>query len=64
MGLTTQEVAAMARIAGIEIRNEDLVEVTYRLDLLLSKMERISHPALDEVVPLPFLPLEEASDGS
>jgi len=64
MGLTIEDVAALARVANLEMSDEDLMEVTYRLDLILRKMERISHPALDEVVPLPFLPFEELPDGS
>lgn len=63
MELTIRDVATLARVAGLEMSDEDLREVTYRLDVMLGKMARISHPDLDAVVPLPFLSLEEICSG-
>ena len=38
---------------------EDLVEVTHRLNVIISGIENFSHPDLDKVDPVPFRPLDE-----
>jgi Asp-tRNA(Asn)/Glu-tRNA(Gln) amidotransferase C subunit len=58
MELTIQDVAALARATNLEMSDEDAEEVTLRLEVILRKMEGISHPGLDAAVPLPFLPFE------
>ena len=61
--LAFDEVAAIGRAVGLPIGDDDLVEVTHRLNVLLSVMAIISHPDLDVVVPTPYLPLEETEYG-
>ncbi|MFC2105584.1 hypothetical protein ACFLS5_04000 [Candidatus Bipolaricaulota bacterium] len=63
MELTNQEVAILARVAGLEMSDEDLKEVAFRLEVMLRKMDTISHPDLDVITPLPFLPFEEIRSG-
>lgn len=57
--LTYEEVAALARAAGVVVNDDDLIEVTHRLNVTVSAIARFSHPDLDTVNPLPFRPLEE-----
>lgn len=61
--LTFEEVAALSRVLDLVLSDDDLVEVTHRLNMLISRMEAISHPDLDTVAPLPFLPLEDFDYG-
>ena len=56
---TFEEVAALARVAGLALSDDDLTEVTHRLNVILAGVERISHPDLDTVDPVPFYPLDE-----
>ncbi len=63
MELTIQDVATLARVANLEMSDEDMKEVALRLEVILRKMERISHPDLDAVAPLPFLPFEDIHNG-
>ena len=61
--LTPQEVQTLAKAAGVNVLEEDLVEITHRLNVLISGIEGFSHPDLDKVDPLPFHPLEEVGSG-
>jgi len=61
--LTFQEVATLASAVGLVMSDDDLVEVTHRLNVILGRMEKISHPDLDDVAPIPFLPLEDVDHG-
>ncbi len=61
--VTVDEVKAMACAIGLPIKEEDLVEVMHRLNVIISGVERFSHPDLDKVDPLPFRPLEEVGSG-
>jgi Asp-tRNA(Asn)/Glu-tRNA(Gln) amidotransferase C subunit len=61
--LTFQEVAALAKAVDLTLSDDDIVEVTHRLNVILGRMDKISHPDLDDVAPIPFLPLEEVDDG-
>jgi len=63
MELTIQDVATLGRVADLEMSDEDMKEVALRLEVILRKMEGISHPDLDAVVPLPFLPFEDIRNG-
>ena len=58
--MTPDDVKAAARAIGLTIGEEDIVEVTHRLNVIVAGVERFSHPDLDKVDPLPFRPLEEA----
>ncbi len=53
----------LAHSLGLEVDEEDLVEATHRLNVIVAGVERFSHPGLDSVDPVPFPPLEEASHG-
>ena len=61
--VTFDEVKTLGRIVGLEISDEDLVEVTHRLNVIISGVEKFSHPDLDRVDPVPFRPLEEVGNG-
>ena len=61
--LTPQEVQTLAKAAGVNLLEEDLVEITHRLNVLISGIQDFSHPDLDKVDPLPFHPLEEVGGG-
>ena len=61
--LTPQEVQTLAKAAGVNVLEEDLTEITHRLNVLISGIEDFSHPDLDKVDPLPFHPLEEVGSG-
>ncbi len=61
--LTFQEVAALAKASGVVVSEDDLEEVTHRLNVTITGVEEFSHPDLDSVNPLPFRPLEEVDDS-
>jgi len=54
--LTTAELLALARTAGLRIPSEDVEHLTMRLNALLEALEVLDHHPLDEVKALPFLP--------
>ena len=60
--LTLEEVAALAKAAGLVVSDDDLLEVTHRLNVTISGIEKFTHPALDTITPLPFRPLEDVND--
>jgi Asp-tRNA(Asn)/Glu-tRNA(Gln) amidotransferase C subunit len=61
--LTVEEVAALARSVGLTLSQEDVVDVAHRLNMILYGMENISHPDLDQVDPLAFVPFDEGQNG-
>ena len=61
--MTPADVKTAALAIGLTIDEKDLVEVTHRLNVIVSGVERFSHPDLDKVDPLPFRPLEEVDNG-
>ncbi len=61
--LTNGEVKVLAKAAGVNVPEDDLPEVTHRLNVLISGIEAFSHPDLDKVDPLPFHALDEATNG-
>ena len=60
--LTSEEVAALARAAGLVVSDDDLLEVTHRLNVTISGIEKFTHPDLGTITPLPFRSLEEVDD--
>ena len=61
--LTPEEVKVLAKAAGVKLVEGDVVEITHRLNVLITGIEGFSHPDLDKVDPLPFHPLEEVGSG-
>ena len=61
--VTPDGVKILARSLDLEIAEEDLTEVTHRLNVIVAGVERFSHPGLDSVDPVPFPPLEETGHG-
>jgi len=59
--LTEEEVRALARALALPVHEGDLVEVTHRLNLIISGVDSISDPELDAVEPVLF-PYPGASD--
>ena len=57
--LSFDEVRVLAKASSLEVSEEDLVEVTHRLNVIISGIENLSHPDLDKVDPVPFRPLDE-----
>lgn len=60
--LSSEEVMALARSVNLPISEDDLLDVTHRLNAMLEGIETIDHPALDEVVPYPIV-LPEKGNG-
>jgi Asp-tRNA(Asn)/Glu-tRNA(Gln) amidotransferase C subunit len=58
--LTQAEVAALANAAGLPMTPEDLVEVTHRLNAFLEALAPLAALPLDNLEPVPFLPLDPA----
>ena len=58
--LTQAEVAALASAAGLPVTPDDLVEVTHRLNAFLEALAPLAALPLDNVDPVPFLPLDPA----
>jgi Asp-tRNA(Asn)/Glu-tRNA(Gln) amidotransferase C subunit len=61
--MSCDEVAALARMASVGVTEEDLVDITYRINAILSSLEAFSDPGLDEVDPAPYLPFDEVKHG-
>ena len=61
--LTPEEVKTLAKAAGVKLVEDDVTEITHRLNVLITGIEDFSHPDLDKVDPLPFHPLEEVGSG-
>ena len=57
--LSFDEVRVLAKASSLEVSEEDLVEVTHRLNVIISGIENFSHADLDKVDPVPFRPLDE-----
>ena len=57
--LTPDQVKTLASALGLDVTDDDLVEVTHRLNVLTSSVEGFSHPDLDTVDPVPFYPLSD-----
>ena len=53
--LTKEEVRGLGHAVGLDIQDPELTEVTYSLNALLEDLDRINHPGLDNVEPLPIL---------
>ena len=58
--LTPDQVKTLAQALALDVADDDLVEVTHRLNVMTSSVERFTHPDLDAVDPVPFHPLEES----
>ena len=58
--ITPDNAKILADSLGLKIDEEDLAEVTHRLNVIVAGVERFSHPGLDSVDPVPFPPLDEA----
>jgi hypothetical protein len=58
--LTQAEVAALANAAGLPMTPDDLVEVTHRLNAFLEALAPLAALPLEDVDPVPFLPLDPA----
>lgn len=60
--LAYEEVALLARVAGLSLAADDLADVTHRLNMLRSRLEQFDYPGLAAFDPVPFFPLEEDAD--
>ncbi len=54
--ISLSDVETIARAAGLTIAVEDLLDVMYRLNILISGIEQLDFPDLDldNIDPLPF----------
>jgi hypothetical protein len=59
--LSTEEVKSLTRVAGLDIAEPLLTELTYNLNALRDALEGLNPPGLDEVEPLPIIPPHERS---
>jgi hypothetical protein len=55
VALSRQQVSAVARVLGLPMTAEDLVEVTHRLNGLLEALAPLAALPLDTVEPVPVL---------
>lgn len=64
--LTLDQVAALARAAELPMTDEDLVEVTHRLNAFLEALTSLVDLPLDSVEPTPFgvAPVPFADEGA
>ena len=51
--LTPRQIRELARSLGLEIAQEDISEVTWRVNALQEVLDRLEHPDLDTVEPIP-----------
>ena len=61
--LSFDDVASLAKAAGVELSQEDLVEVTHRLNVTIEGVEQFSHPELHTIEAVPFHPLNEPAEA-
>ena len=61
--VTCDDVFAVARMLSISLTEEDLVDITFRVKMILGALETFSDPRLDEVAPAPYLPFDEVNGG-
>jgi Asp-tRNA(Asn)/Glu-tRNA(Gln) amidotransferase C subunit len=52
--LSYEDVKILARLAGLKLSEEDLVEVTHRFNVIISDIEKLSDENLGSVDPVPF----------
>ena len=58
--VSKDDVAYLARLYDLHIGEDDLPEVTFRLNALLDETERLNELDLSDAEPIPmFLPVEE-----
>ena len=57
--LSYEDVATIARVAGLRLAADDLVDVTHHLNLLISGLEQFDTLDLQTCDPVPFFPLDE-----
>ena len=51
MALTTEDVAALARLARIDLTEEELTQLAPQLDVILESVARVSDVAAEDVPP-------------
>ncbi len=61
--MTFEQVKALVCAYGLKFSDEDLREVTHRLNATIRGVEKFSHPDLATIDPVPFRALEEAENG-
>jgi hypothetical protein len=61
--LSFNDVASLAKAAGVKLDQDDLVEVTHRLNVTIEGVEQFSHPELHTIEAVPFHPLDEPAEG-
>jgi hypothetical protein len=54
--LTPEEVATLARAGGLRVLNEDLPEITVRVNAFLDGLAALDELPLETVQPIPALP--------
>jgi hypothetical protein len=57
--LSKDDIQSLGRAVGLEITEPHLTEVTYNLNALRDLLDSINPPGLDQVEPLPIVPLHE-----
>jgi hypothetical protein len=60
--LSFEDVATLARAAGLRLAADDLTDITHRLNMLRSRLEQFDYPGLEAFDPVPFFPLEEGDN--
>ena len=58
MAVDKTTVSELARLAGIEIADDELEEVTNRFSSLMQELDRLKHLDLDNILPVSIFPEE------
>ena len=53
--LTKEQVTALGRAVGLDIKDPELTEITYNINALLQALDDINPPGLDAIEPLPIV---------
>ena len=61
--LSSEDVAILARAADLRLEADDLMDVTHRLNMLLSRLKQFQYTGLEGFDPVPFFALEEDANG-
>ena len=61
--LTPEDVKVLANSIGLDIQEPELLEITHRLNVIVTGVETFEHPGLENFEPTPFPSLEEDIDG-
>ena len=60
--LTFHEVSTLSTFNGFDLSEEDVTEVTHRLNTIIASVDGFAHPDLETTEPEIFHPLEDTNN--